>query len=99
MYVTPIIPKPTQQMNSTMNGFKKGMTGGKPQQLEARIGIGAPHSNKNKNSPLVDFSTAGSRQSNEGHDPFTKINPRARKLVESVERRVGSTGGTGGSST
>ena len=50
-YVTPIIPRPGPQINSTMNGFKKGMTGGKPQQLEARNGLSVPHSNKNKTSP------------------------------------------------
>jgi hypothetical protein len=32
------------------------------------------------------------------HYPFAKINTRARKIVETAERRVGSTGGTGGSS-
>jgi hypothetical protein len=31
------------------------------------------------------------------HDPYTKVTEKARKLIESVERKIGSTGGTEGS--
>jgi hypothetical protein len=32
------------------------------------------------------------------HHPFAKVNPRARKVIENIERRIGfSNGDTGGS--
>jgi len=31
------------------------------------------------------------------HDPYLKVTDKARKLIESVERKIGSTGGTDGS--
>lgn len=31
------------------------------------------------------------------HDPYTKVTEKARKVIDNVERKIGSTGGTDGS--
>ena len=72
-----------------------------------------PNSTKNKNyhalvAGVTQYNTmAGrnvNRNANNTVDPFAKVNPKARKLIESVERNRHSTadrrtGSTGGSST
>ena len=80
-----------QTMNKTQ--FKKGLANANK---ELRL-------NNKLNAPQLEHAptptTVNSNEMYQHHDPFAKINPRARKVIENVERsRVGSTGGTGGSS-
>ena len=46
---------------------------------------------------MVVEGTVTSDASHLTHDPYTKVTDKARKLIESVERKIGSTGGTDGS--
>jgi hypothetical protein len=46
---------------------------------------------------MVVEGTVTSGASHLTHDPYTKVTDKARKLIESVERKIGSTGGTDGS--
>ena len=101
-YEAPTIIKPNLQLNSTLNsGFKKGMSGERPQQLEQRNNIHKPVPTPNsrlfKGSEMVVEGTVTSGASHLTHDPYTKVTDKARKLIESVERKIGSTGGTDGS--
>ena len=101
------------QMNSTMNrGFRQ-------QHLAAQRGMEdlnngyMPNQSKNKNyhalvTGVTQYNNQMGRNPGRGQnnavDPFAKVNPKARKLIESVERNRHSTadrrtGSTGGSST
>jgi len=76
------------------------MTGGRPVQLEQRNNIHkpvpTPESRLFKASEIAIENTVTSA-SHMTYDPYTKVTDKARKLIESVERKIGSTGGTDGS--
>lgn len=78
-------------MNKTQ--FRKGLANAN-KELRLNNKLGSP---KLEQAPTP--TTVNSNEMYHQHDPFAKINPRARKVIENAERsRVGSTGGTGGSS-
>jgi hypothetical protein len=56
-----------------------------------------PKSRLDKGSDMAIESAVTSGASHMTHDPYTKVTEKARKLIESVERKIGSTGGTEGS--
>ena len=95
--------QPTRNMNDGSGGQinLQNQAGGVPNTTKGRAGYGA----------LIQGGISGYRNAqqarnaaNNSVDPFAKVNPKARKLIESVERNRHNTserrtGSTGGSST
>ena len=94
-------------------GFKQNTLTGERGMDNLNTNFHMPNSTKNKNyhalvAGVTQYNNPMGRNQARGQnntvDPFAKVNPKARKLIESVERNRHSTadrrtGSTGGSST